>query len=108
MPAADLALLLTALAMLALRGAGMLVAGALRPEHPFILWATAVSQAVLAVFVTLAVLAPSGAVATVPLPARLAGLAAGLAAYAALRGRLLPALGAGLVVLAGVRALLGG
>lgn len=108
MPAADLALLLTALAMLALRAAGMLVARALRPEHPFILWATAVSQAVLAVFVTLAVLVPTGAVAAVPLPARLAGLAAGLAAYATLRGRLLPALGAGLLVLAGVRALLGG
>jgi len=108
MAEADLALLLTALAMLALRAAGLLVAGALRPEHPFILWASAVSQAVLAGFVALAIAVPGGIAATVPLPARLAGLAAGLLAFAALRGRLLPALGAGLAALLGVRAVLGG
>ena len=56
----------------------MLLAGALRPDHPFIRWAAAVSQAVLAAFVVLAVVAPAGGLAGVPLPARLAGLAAGL------------------------------
>ncbi|WP_135467843.1 AzlD domain-containing protein [Crenalkalicoccus roseus] len=108
MAAPDLALLLAALAMLALRGAGLLVAGALRPEHPFIAWATAVSQATLAAFVALAVLAPVGILATVPLPARLAGLAAGLLGFALLRGRLLPALGLGLGALVAVRLALGG
>jgi hypothetical protein len=105
---AEPALLLAALAMLALRGLGMLLAGALRPDHPFILWAAAVSQATLAAFVTLALIAPGGAVATVPLPARLAGLAVGLLGFLAVRGRLLPALGLGLGALVAVRALLGG
>lgn len=103
MAPADLALLLTAGAMVALRGAGLLVAGALRPDHPLIAWAAAVSQATLAGFVTLAVISPMGAV---PWPARLAGLVAGLVAYAGVRGRLLPALLAGLAALVAVRAVL--
>lgn len=108
MTEADTALLLAALAMLGLRGTGLLLAGALRPEHPFIRWAGAVSQATLAGFVALAVLAPVGVVATVPVAARLAGLLAGLVTYAALGGRLLPALGAGIGVLVVVRAWMGG
>lgn len=92
--------------MVALRGAGMLLAGALRPDHPFIRWASAVSQAVLAAFVVLAVVAPAGASAGVAAPARLAALAAGLFAYAATGGRMLVSLGAGLGALLGARALL--
>lgn len=107
MPDATLALLLAAAAMLALRGAGMLLAGTLRPDHPFIEWAAAVSQAVLAAFVVLAVVAPSGALSGLPMAARLAGLAAGLAASAASGGRMLPSLGAGLAALLLVRALPG-
>ena len=64
--------------------------------------------AVLAAFVVLAVAAPAGVLAEVPLAARVAGLAAGLLGYWALRGRLLPALLCGLAALAAVRALLGG
>lgn len=104
--AATLALLLAAAAMLGLRGTGMLLAGTLRPDHPFIRWATAVSQAVLAAFVALAVLAPAGALASLPLPARLLGLATGLAAHLASGGRVLPSLAAGLLALLGARALL--
>ncbi len=107
MAAPDLALALTALAMLALRGAGMAVAGALRPDHPFVAWAAAVSQATLAAFVALAVVAPAGVLAGVPAAARVAGLVVGLAAFAALRG-LLPALLAGLLALVAVRAMLAG
>ncbi len=92
--------------MLALRGTGMLLAGTMRPDHPFIRWAAAVSQAVLAAFVVLAVIAPAGGLAAVPLPARLAGLAAGLAVHAASGGRMLPSLGAGLAALLLVRAAL--
>lgn len=92
--------------MAALRTTGLLVAGAMRADHPFIAWATAVSQATLAAFVTLAILAPSGIVAAIPLPARLAGLAASLAAYGVLRGRLLPAMLVGLLVLVAMRWLL--
>jgi uncharacterized membrane protein len=100
---ADLALILTGSACLALRLAGLLLAGRLRPDHPFIAWATSVAQATLAAFVTLAVLAPTGSLATLPLHARLTGLAAGTAAFFALRQRLLPALLVGLVVLVLVR-----
>jgi hypothetical protein len=93
---ADLALLLTALACLALRVAGVLVAGALRPDHPFVAWAGAVSQATLAAFVALAVAAPAGARAGVARAARAGALAAALLAYAASGRRLLPAMLAGL------------
>ncbi|MBL6457542.1 hypothetical protein JMJ55_19600 [Belnapia sp. T6] len=99
MAEADLALLLAALAMLLLRALGLLVAGALRPDHPLVAWAAAVSQATLSAFVALAVLAPGGAVAAIPLPARLAGLAAGLLAGVALRRGLLASLGLGLLAL---------
>jgi hypothetical protein len=100
---ADLALLLAAAAMLLLRGLGLLVAGALRPDHPLIAWAAAVSQATLAAFVALAVAVPGGAVAGLPLAARLAGLGAGLLAYRLLGERLLPALGLGTAALLAVR-----
>ena len=45
----------------------------------------------------LAVVAPSGALAALPLHARLVGLAVGVAAFFLLRERLLPALAIGLV-----------
>lgn len=99
MAEADLALLLAALCCLALRVAGLAVAGALRPDHPFVAWAAAVAQATLAAFVVLAVVAPTGALATLPLLARVAALAAGLIGYAVFGRRLLPALLAGLAVL---------
>jgi len=107
MAEADLALLGTAASMLALRAAGLAVAGVLGPRHWLVQWAAAVSQATLAGFVALAVRAPGGALLAVPLLARLSGLAAGLLAWAALRGRLLPALLAGLAALVLVRAVLG-
>ena len=53
-----------------------------------------------------AVIAPTGSLAALPLAARLAGLAAGVAVHAAAGGRMLPALGAGLAVLLLVRAAL--
>ena len=105
MPPADLALLLTALACLALRLAGVWLAGGLSTEHPAIAWATAVAQATLAAFVTLAIVSPAGALADVPIAARLAGLAAGVAVCLTDRRRLLPALLAGLAVMLLVRAL---
>jgi branched-subunit amino acid transport protein len=95
MSGADLALLLTVLLGLGLRGAGLALGGALRPDHPFIAWASAVSVATLSAFVALAIAAPSGLLASVPWPARLAGLAAGGLVYALSRG-LLPAMLAGL------------
>lgn len=93
---AELALLLAAAAGLALRLSGLLVAGVLRADHPFIAWATDVSLATLAAFAVLAILVPGGLLAEVPLAARLAGVATGAAGYMAFGRRLLPALGAGL------------
>jgi uncharacterized membrane protein len=95
------------MACLALRVAGVWLAGGLTTEHPGIAWATAVAQATLAAFVMLAIVAPAGALAEVPLSARLAGLGVGVAACLALRRRLLPALLAGLLAMLVVRALSG-
>ncbi len=108
MAEADLALLLAAGVMLALRALGLALAGALAPDHPFIAWAAAVSQATLAALVTMALLAPAGGLAQLALVARLGGLAAGVLALLALRGRLLPALGVGLAALLALHAALGG
>lgn len=103
---ADLALLLTALACLGLRAAGVMLAGGLAPDHPLIAWATAVAQATLAAFVVLAVVSPSGALAEVPLAARLAGLGVGMGVCLGYGRRMLPALLAGLAAMLLVRAVL--
>jgi hypothetical protein len=103
---ADLALLLTALACLGLRAAGVMLAGGLSADHPLIAWATAVGQATLAAFVVLAIAAPTGALAEVPMGARLAGLGVGLAVCLGHGRRMLPALLAGLAAMLAVRALL--
>lgn len=105
MAPADLALMLTAAACLGLRLAGVWLAGGLASDHPAIAWATAVAQSTLAAFVTLAIVAPAGALAEVPLAARLAGLGVGVAACLVLRRRLLPALLAGLATMLLVRLL---
>ena len=105
MAPAELALALTAAACLGLRLAGVWLAGGLTTDHPAIAWATAVAQATLAAFVTLAIVAPAGALAEVPLVARVAGLGVGVAACLLLRRRMLPALLAGLVAMLAVRAL---
>jgi hypothetical protein len=106
MAPADLALVLTAAACLALRLAGVWLAGGLTAEHPVIAWATAVAQATLAAFVALAIVAPAGALAEVPLAARLAGLAVGVVACLGFGRRMLPALVAGLVAMLVVRAVM--
>jgi hypothetical protein len=106
MAPADLALVLTALACLGLRLTGVWLAGGLTSDHPMIAWATAVGQATLAAFVALAIAAPAGALAEVPLAARLGGLGAGVATCLMLRRRLLPALLAGLAAMLALRALL--
>lgn len=107
MAGAELGLLVVALASQGLRVAGMLLAGSLRPDHPFIRWAAAVAQATLAAFVVLAVVAPSGAVATLPGPARLAGAAVALGMLAWPRAGILGALLAGSCATLAVWSLLG-
>ena len=108
MTGADLALGLTIVAMLGLRGAGLLLGGVLRPDHPFIAWAAAVSVATLAAFVVLALVVPAGLLASVPWPARLAGVAAGALGWRLARGAMLPALAAGFCGLLAAWWLLGG
>jgi hypothetical protein len=108
MAEADLALALTALACLGLRFAGVWLAGGLDAEHPAIAWATAVAQATLAAFVALAIIAPAGALAAVPLAARLFGLGLAVIALRLWRGHLLSALLVGLLAMLAVRSLLAG
>lgn len=103
---ANLALLLTALACLGLRAAGVMLAGGLSGDHPLIAWSTAVAQATLTAFVVLAVATPSGALAEVPITARLVGLGVGLVVCLAYGRRMLPALLAGLAAMLLARALL--
>lgn len=107
MTEADLALLLTIGIGIGLRLAGLLLGGALPPDHPFIAWASAVSVATLACFVALALATPAGLLASIPWPARLAGLAGAALGYRACSGRLLPAMAAGLAALLFARLLTG-
>jgi len=95
--AAEAALLLLILAGAALRGAGLLVAGRMRTDHPFIRWAASVALATLAAFIAATVIAPSGALAAIPLPARIMGLLVAIAVHAWRGGMVLPLL-AGLAV----------
>lgn len=104
--AADIALALTALACLLLRSAGVWLAGGLGSDHPVIAWATAIAQATLAAFVMLAIIAPTGALADVPLAARLFGLGVGVAVCLAFGRNLLPALLAGLIAMLVLRSLI--
>jgi hypothetical protein len=96
---ADLALAAVAILGLLLRLAGLLLGGVLRADHPVIAWASAVSVATLASFVTLALVVPAGLLGTVPWPARLAGVVAGAAVYLGAGRRLLPSMLAGLAAL---------
>lgn len=95
MSADDLALLLLVLACAGMRGTGLYVAGRLGADHAFVRWAASVALATLAAFVTLAVLAPTGSLALIPWPARVAGFGAAVAVLA-WRGGLLAPLLAGL------------
>lgn len=103
---ADWALLAVALACQGLRALGLLLAGPLRPDHPFIRWAASVAQATLAAFVVLAVAAPTGALAAVPWPARLAGAGVALSVLIG-TDRILASLLAGLAATLAAWSLLG-
>lgn len=100
----DLALLLLILGCAAMRGAGLLVAGRLRTDHPFVRWAAAVSLATLTAFVLAAVVAPGGILTEIPPLARGAGLAASVLILFWRGGLALPVLG-GLAVTLGLAAL---
>ncbi len=106
MAEADLALVLTALACLGLRVAGVVLAGGFSSDHPLIAWATSVAQATLAAFVALAIVAPSGVLADVPVLARLGGLGVGVLVCLGYGRHMLPALLAGLAAMLVMRALL--
>lgn len=106
MAGADLALILLILAGALLRAAGLLVAGRLRPDHPFVRWAASVALATLAAFIMLAILAPGGALAGIPWWARAAGVLGALT-WMRFRGGMLGPLLAGLAVTAAGWALAG-
>jgi hypothetical protein len=97
-------LLVAVLAMVLLRGTGLAVAWRLRPGHPLIGWAAAVSEAALAAWVVLAVILPG----VWPVAARASGLAVAMAVFLLARQRLLPAMAAGLAATWGIASFLGG
>lgn len=76
---AELLLLIAGCALL--RALGLALAGRMGAEHPLIRWAAAVAMATLAAFVAQALLVPGGALALLPLPARLGGMAVAGAAF---------------------------
>ncbi len=76
----------------ALRALGLALAGRMGAEHPLIRWAAAVAMATLAAFVAQALLVPGGALALLPLQARLGGMAAAGAMLCWRGGLLLPVL----------------
>jgi len=100
----DLALILLILACALLRAAGLLVAGRLRPDHPFVRWAASVALATLAAFIAVAIVAPTGMLASIPFAARLLGLAVTLG-WMLWRGGMLAPLLAGLSATAALSAL---
>jgi hypothetical protein len=69
-------------------------------------WAASVALATLAAFIAVAILAPTGLLAGIALPARLAGLATALA-WLGWRGGMLAPLMAGLLATAALDALMG-
>lgn len=83
-----------------MRAVGLLVAGRLPSDHPFVRWAGSVALATLTAFVLAAVIAPSGILQSLPLPARVAGLAASIAVLFWRGGLLTPVLGGLAVTLA--------
>ena len=105
MAGTDLALLLLILACLLLRAAGLLVAGRLRPDHPFVRWAASVALATLAAFIVAAVVAPTGLLASIPVAARALGLTVALG-WHGWRGGLLEPMLAGLGAAAALHAVL--
>lgn len=104
MSGTDLALILLILACALLRAAGLLVAGRLRPDHPFVRWAASVALATLAAFIAVAIVAPTGMLASIPFAARLLGLAVTLG-WMLWRGGMLAPLLAGLSATAALSAL---
>lgn len=104
MSGSDLALILLILACALLRAAGLLVAGRLRPDHPFVRWAASVALATLAAFIAVAIVAPTGMLASIPFAARLLGLAVTLG-WMLWRGGMLAPLLAGLSATAALSAL---
>ncbi len=74
----------------------------LADDSEILFWVRAVASALLAAVVAKLVLSPGGALAGVPLPGRLAAIAAGLAGYRLARRSVLVGLAAGQATLVGV------
>ncbi len=84
------------------RWLGVAIARRLDEQSPVLVWVRAVASALVAGVVAKLVLAPSGALAFVPVAGRLAALGVGLAALFLFRRSVLAALAIGEVVLVGL------
>ena len=81
------------------RGLGMLVAGRVRMDSEFFIWAGCVAYAMIAGLAVRIMLLPTGTLAATPLPLRLTACAIALVAYFAFRRNLLAGIAAGFVAL---------
>ncbi len=80
------------------RGLGVIFASRIDPQGPAFQWITCVSYAMLSGLIARMIFLPVGPLTEVPLSYRVAGIVAGLAVFLLFRQRLLPAVGAGLLV----------
>lgn len=80
------------------RGLGVVFASRIDPDGPVFQWITCVSYAMLSGLIARMVFLPVGPLTEAPLIYRLAGIAAGLTVFFLSRRRVLPGVGAGLLV----------
>ena len=80
------------------RGLGVIFASRIDPQGPAFQWITCVSYAMLSGLIARMIFLPVGPLTEVPLSYRVTGIVAGLAVFFLFRQRLLPAVGAGLLV----------
>ena len=80
------------------RGLGVLFASRIDPNGPTFQWITCVSYAMLSGLIARMVFLPQGPLTEAPLGYRIAGIAAGLLTFFLFKRRMLPAVGAGLLV----------
>jgi branched-subunit amino acid transport protein len=81
---------------------GVAIGRRISPQSPFLAWVRLVATALLTAVVAKILMTPSGALAAVPLPGRVAGILGGFVAFFAFRRSVLAGVlaGEGLVILA--------
>lgn len=87
------------------RGLGAMFSSRIQPDGPLFQWVSCVSHAMLAGLIARMTVLPLGALAATPLTDRLLGMAVAFVAFHLGRGRILPAVVAGVVTFSALTAL---